>query len=371
MKKPIVSIIIPAYNYAHYLPDCIDSVLRQSYPNLDIIVVNDGSTDNTNEVIKKYAGHITYIVLNNSGLPNARNIGLKKAQGEYVLFLDADDMLHRNSITDRVSFLEGHPGVDVAVCSSRNFKIFPFLGVLTPDWPLEKNSFNVHILYFNIAPPHAFLLRKSACDSIGWFDDSLKACEDYDYWVRAIEAGLKIARSPGLVYYRRHGSSMSVNKNTQWRYDLVLHNRIFARLIRNSPIQNSQLAPYLAAFIAGACITQSRFDCKSLGGEREILNDHIFSALASLRNILQGDFQQSNLLVLYMSKLAGMISLPGLDKRIKKDVVKCYLIFKKRMGMSGCAPTILYKILTDRNLTIHTKLTTLRSVFINLYRRMF
>src|SRR5947209_609603 len=94
--SPAVSVIIPAYNYATYLPKAIDSVLKQRFTNYEIIVVDDGSTDNTADLIAKYGDRVRYVYQKNAGLPSARNTGIKAARGDYVGFLDADDEWHPN-----------------------------------------------------------------------------------------------------------------------------------------------------------------------------------------------------------------------------------------------------------------------------------
>ena len=106
VKDVLVSIIIPVYNIENYLPKCIESIVTQSYNNLQVIIVDDGSIDNTAEIARLYAEKDDRIVLiqqRNSGVSSARNHGLKKAEGEYVMFVDGDDWIDRNTVEDMLS----------------------------------------------------------------------------------------------------------------------------------------------------------------------------------------------------------------------------------------------------------------------------
>ena len=108
----LISIIIPTYNYAEYIQKAIDSVLAQTYKNCEIIVVDDGSTDNTQEIIEnKYKNKVRYYYQENKGAPAARNKGIKKSKGEYLSFLDADDYLTESSIENRLTVLEQNKSI--------------------------------------------------------------------------------------------------------------------------------------------------------------------------------------------------------------------------------------------------------------------
>ena len=120
--SPLVSIIIPVYNAENYILLCLDSVMNQSYNNLEVIVVNDGSTDHCDELCRAYAAeHQNVLILNqkNSGLSSARNSGIKQAHGEYLFFLDADDLLHRNAISTLVEKIADSG--NLVICDYRKF----------------------------------------------------------------------------------------------------------------------------------------------------------------------------------------------------------------------------------------------------------
>src|SRR5688572_21390402 len=100
---PGVSVIIPAYNYANYLPLTLDSILQQDYPNIEIVIIDDGSTDNTREVVARYGPKVRYVYQKNAGLSAARNTGIKAAKTDYLAFIDADDEWHPTLISKMMS----------------------------------------------------------------------------------------------------------------------------------------------------------------------------------------------------------------------------------------------------------------------------
>jgi glycosyltransferase involved in cell wall biosynthesis len=138
-NEPTVSVIIPTYNRAGLLPSAIQSVLDQTYKNYEIIVIDDGSTDNTKEVIKPYLDHITFLEADHGGPAHARNIGMKAAKGKYISFLDSDDLLIPYKLEMQVKFIETHP--EVALVSTE-VSAFDESGVLE-----EYHLKNYHIIY--------------------------------------------------------------------------------------------------------------------------------------------------------------------------------------------------------------------------------
>jgi len=110
-SEPKVSIIIPTYNQSQYLEEAMESVLNQTYQNIEIIIVDDGSTDNTSEVVKSFDNKIIYIPQKNKGASSARNAGIKKAQGQYVAFLDSDDMWIKNKLEKQIKFIQNNPEI--------------------------------------------------------------------------------------------------------------------------------------------------------------------------------------------------------------------------------------------------------------------
>ena len=189
---PLVSIIIPAYNYAHYLTFTLDSVKRQSLSNWECLIVDDGSTDNTREVAEKYTVADTrfkYHYKSNGGLSSARNYGLQKASGKYVLFLDADDMLEHNNLKHLSDFLEKQTGNNAAFG-----KFVKFYDDGSPDYPWYQDynyveglqtDFHSRLVEKNSLPPCAPLSPLSIIKKHNLtFDESLTSYEDWDFWLR-------------------------------------------------------------------------------------------------------------------------------------------------------------------------------------------
>jgi hypothetical protein len=198
----MVSVIIPNYNHADYLPDAIDSVLQQEYDPVEIIVVDDGSTDHSGQVAERYGDRIRYIWQENQGLSAARNTGLRAAHGEYIALLDADDMLEPTFMTTLVGALADNAQADGAICGYRF--------VDDDDNPLsqsESRQIDPDELYGvlldgNFLVPESILVRRHCYDAVGPFDESLRASEDWDMWLR-ISRRFTILTIPQLLTRHR------------------------------------------------------------------------------------------------------------------------------------------------------------------------
>jgi len=170
-----VSVIIPTYNYRQFVLDAIESALSQSVSDLEIIVVDDGSTDDTSNVIGPYKNRIKYIYQKNAGLSEARNTGIANSTGEFMQFLDADDILGKDSIHYQLKCFKHNPDVHMAICRNKLFEKTGPDGkpVTFGSWNLFRGNLDLHLYYLNIAPPHAFLFRREAILETGWFDPQL------------------------------------------------------------------------------------------------------------------------------------------------------------------------------------------------------
>jgi len=274
-----LSVIIPAYNYAHFLGACLRSVQRQARLDVEVLVVDDGSEDDTAAVVAGAPG-VRYIHQVNQGLSAARNTGLAHSSGEYVLFLDADDLLAPDSLAPRLEFLRTHRATGLSVCRTRQFQRAEANGDAQAGapWWLPKSDLGLRLMYFNIAPPHAWLLHRSVADAVGWFDTTLRACEDYDYWLRALSLGHEPLYSPvGMVYYRKHGASMSADNSKQLHHDVLLHERLFEQLLRGHAGHGGDAVCALLAALAGAYTTLAR-----LPGRGDADHERLLALLAAV-----------------------------------------------------------------------------------------
>lgn len=224
---PLVSVIIPAYNYARFLPWAVKSVQAQGKDGVatEIIIVDDGSTDNTAAEAQAFGAAVRYIHQANQGLSAARNTGLRAARGEYLVFLDADDLLGKGNLASHLRLFAARPDLEISVCLC----LQAFENQETPDafWPLMQKHLDLHLCNANVSPVHTFMLRAQTAAQIGFFDVSLGACEDQDFWLRCAVAGKTFACNPeGLVIYRKHGRSMTSRHMRQLVYDAAMHSKV-------------------------------------------------------------------------------------------------------------------------------------------------
>ena len=207
---PKVSVIIPTYNRASYICETIDSVLDQTFTDYEIIVVDDGSTDNTKEIvslhIEKYSKKIRYFYQENRGEAGARNTGIKESKGEYIAFLDSDDIWHREKLEKQIKALEGSD-VSLVYCSMYIIKDgYVNYKKRKPSSP----ALNFHdLLLGGKSIPMTGLVKKNDLDKVGLFDESIKLACDYDMWLRfSMKYKIKFMNEP-LAFYRRHASNIS------------------------------------------------------------------------------------------------------------------------------------------------------------------
>lgn len=191
-SNPLVSIIIPAYNARRFIGESIDSALNQTYSNCEILVIDDGSTDDTRAFLQhRYGDQIRYIYQENQGRGAARNYGLHLARGKYIQFLDADDLILPDKIRMQVMFLEAHPEYAAAYCHALFF--FEDDPDHPSDHPRQESYCSGDILEREILEPFLLpimiLVRRTWVDKVGGFDETLRSNEDWDLWLRIAHAG--------------------------------------------------------------------------------------------------------------------------------------------------------------------------------------
>lgn len=212
MPDPLISIIIPCYKQARFLAEAIDSVLRQSYAPIEIVVINDGSPDETRAVAERYSGKIRYIEQANAGVCAARNEGVRHCAGEFLLFLDADDYLADDMIERMVESLQGQPEADVVYCDCSMVGMDGREIARTAAEPLRGDAFHA-LLERNLAPMHCVLMRRTLALRAGLFDGRWGGFwEDRDLYLRLAWHGARFARASGAVaMYRLYPTSRSNN----------------------------------------------------------------------------------------------------------------------------------------------------------------
>lgn len=256
-----VSVIIPTYNYGDFIEDAIKSTLAQKIEDLEIIVVDDGSTDDTAAKIRKYSSKVKYIYQKNSGQAAARNTGILNSTGEFIQFLDSDDILGPGKIIGQIRYLKANPQARVAVCPNRFFRTLAPGGrpKLRGFWRLFKKNLDIHLCYFNIAPPHAFLFRREVISRVGNFDSSVDNCEDYDFVLRAAFNGYTPHfTDSSVVYYRRHKKSVTAFASRQYLTDFAMHKKLSVYLEQFNDFPQGHRVEGLFAFAAGAVKTAER-----------------------------------------------------------------------------------------------------------------
>lgn len=212
-ERPLVSIIIPAYNAEKYLAEAARSAQSQVHTCLEIIIVNDGSTDGTTELAAELAAadpRIRVVSQPNRGLSAARNTGLRQASGDLVSFLDSDDTLHPLKISRQVAALEG-TGAGLAFCDYYTTDEDSVPLTIAETRP-QLADVEQQLRLQNIFPVHAALIRREVVDRVGTFDESLPSAEDWDYWVRCAKVTRMVHVSGALCSYRRHGAQMHNNR---------------------------------------------------------------------------------------------------------------------------------------------------------------
>jgi glycosyltransferase involved in cell wall biosynthesis len=244
---PTVSVLIPTYNRAFFLPECLDSVLLQTLPPKEVIVINDGSTDNTKEVVERYKNRVQYIEKENGGKSTAVNLGISRATGEYVWIVDDDDVAFTDALERSVKILEHDRSVgftysSCCVASSRpeDGRMVPGPEDPLPDVP--ESEFFLRLMEQNfIRGSPAIVVRSSCYKEIGPYNTELIRSQDYEMLLR-LSQRFRAARVSGATFYHRvHGGVRGSAKDMffaaesgkKWRY---YNQAIFRKLRLDLPL---------------------------------------------------------------------------------------------------------------------------------------
>jgi glycosyltransferase involved in cell wall biosynthesis len=207
--RPRVSVVIPTYNRAWILREAVDSVLSQDFGDFELIVVDDGSTDHTRDILHRYGDRVRVLFQNNRGVSTARNRGIAAAAGELIAFLDSDDLWLPKKLRTQVDFFQHH--CDALICQTeerwirKGVRVNPGKRHRKPAGMIFEAS-----LHLCLVSPSAVMARRRLFDRVGAFDVSLPACEDYDLWLRvACRYAVHLIETPLVVKRGGHADQLS------------------------------------------------------------------------------------------------------------------------------------------------------------------
>lgn len=276
---PKVSIIIPTYNCARYLDETLRSIYRQTFTDYEIIIVDDGSTDDTRDILSKHKKRLTYIwQANSGGCSVPRNTGLRAAAGEYLTIFDSDDIMSQTKLEAQVHFLDSHENIDFVFTDYRNFrgKILctrhsrtcpRFRSLLTrqigPDEYHIRGTEAYSTLFFEnfIAAP-SMMFRRNILDLTGGFDESLKSSEDIDFSFRVTQA-CDIGYVDFVGFLRRlHHTNMSTNIERTLKYKIIARGKQLG-IPKDKPVQRQLLKSISDDYLSLAYYYREKGDYKS------------------------------------------------------------------------------------------------------------
>lgn len=205
-NRPLVSIVIPAYNHAGYLAQAIDSVIAQDYPHIELIVLDDGSTDATRAVLEKYTGNFFWETHPNMGQAATLNKGWRMAKGDLLGYLSADDFLRPDAVSASVATLQADPEAVVVYC---DFELVDPHGKSIRRVYAAEFSLDAMLTEFACPPGPGALFRRSAFEHAGGWNPAMKRMPDFDFWLKLARLGhfSRIARP--LAAWRVHEASQS------------------------------------------------------------------------------------------------------------------------------------------------------------------
>ncbi len=214
--SPITSVIIPTYNRWPLVAEAVDSVLAQSFQDIEIIVVDDGSTDGTTNRLAKFDGRLRLFTTTRRGVAAARNFGVSQAQGCYVAFLDSDDLWLPGKLETQIAFLDRHP--EIQICQTD--EIWVRNGVrVNPKAMHRKPSGDIFVRSLDLCliSPSAVMMTRELFQCIGGFDESFPVCEDYDLWLR-VTSVYSVPLIPEALVVKRGGHADQLSRSL-WGMD--------------------------------------------------------------------------------------------------------------------------------------------------------
>ena len=215
-QTPLVSVVIPNFNNESYLAECLESVIAQSYKRIEIIVVDDGSTDRSIDILEKYESKIRVIKSTHSGASASRNIGIEQSKGQFIAFMDSDDIWITDKIEKQI-FVLLNEGADLVYCGYREIGLASRIVLPNTSFRGNCSEFFRKFPGVSFVACGAILIRKSVLTKSGLFDENfIGAAEDWDFLRRVCQNGKVEFSNEVLFYYRRH--SNSITGRSLWEY---------------------------------------------------------------------------------------------------------------------------------------------------------
>jgi glycosyltransferase involved in cell wall biosynthesis len=259
---PLVSVIIPTYNRAGVLRRAVDSVLAQTYQDVELLVIDNGSTDQTSHVIAEYGDRVMSVVQENRGVSSARNTGIRAASGEYVALLDSDDAWLPDKLARQLEVMTQHP--EIPLCHTE--EIWIRRGVRVN--PMKKHQKYGGYIFSYCLPlcvisPSSVLIRRWLFEEVGEFDETFPACEDYELWLRITKTyPVSFLDAPLVVKYGGHSDQLS---RQYWGLDRF-RIKALEKLLQTgglSPEQHGQTVQELqrkCRIVANGCLKRKKLE---------------------------------------------------------------------------------------------------------------
>ena len=290
IQNNLVSIIIPCFNAERWLSEAIDSCLAQTYQLIEVVVVDDGSTDTSLEIMRSYGDRITYRTGPNKGGNHARNLGFSLSKGGYIQFLDADDYIRAHKLERQVQYLE-ETGADVVYGDWQHQYHDDSAEVILDNVKVSGNQPDIlkSLLSDWWVSPACLLFRRSVVEASGGWDEALKAGQDRDFFLAVVMSGARVVYQPGCdSVYRRYGN-ITVSSSSQQRYlenHLKILEKYEARLTKEDRLSNSYKDALAQSYflLARRYLTFDR-DCYLQLLEKTLLLSPNFQAQGSERTL--------------------------------------------------------------------------------------
>lgn len=299
-QMPLVSIIIPVYNGANYMREAIDSALAQTYSNIEVIVVNDGSTDNTEEIALSYGDKIRYFYKDNGGVSSALNLGIKEMCGEYFSWLSHDDKYEPNKVENQIKLISSYGKNTLALCSTwqidknsnllQRKKIKDASQTRFLTWQEGLKSLILHGSFNGCA----FLIPKSAFDKCGLFDESLRYSQDLLMWIKLFLNRYELVCSTGCdVLSRVHDKQLTQTGRSVFHKDCQYMGDVLISDLAESSTKEYNFLYYYAKFnakynnpqVVKQYITKGKE--KKLIGLRKVLKFKLIMAYGRIRPLIR------------------------------------------------------------------------------------